>query len=820
MGESRHHPNEYELNVDLFKCKIAVPVLVVPGQVDDMIVGSNIIKHVMQHLKKTQWYWDNISQPATDDSEGLLMNLLANVDRWQGKEIPKRVGTVILKQCITLAPRHEHLVWGKLKEQVPLSIGSTVVVEPTTSKSAPRNVLVARTVCPLWGDKWIPMKVVNLLDRPLTLRRNAKVAQVYPCLALEDLELTCGNENDPEVIQCTCAVNTVEELLVGSGYSGKLHDLGLHQIDIGSCDVSEEWKKKLVNLVGKYESIFSRDRLDCGEVKDVVHRIRLKDEKPFRLPYRRVPPSQFQKLKQTLDEMEEKGIISKSSSEWASPLVLVWKPSGELKICTDFRWLNQRTEKDAYPLPHQADALAALGGNCFFSTMDLTSGFYNIPIHEDDRKYTACTTPVGLYEYNRMAQGLCNSPATFARMMTSIFGDQNYMSLLCYLDDLLVFGRSEQEALDRLELVFSCLKEHNLKLAPKKCYFLRKSVKFLGHIVTAEGIAADPAKVSAINEITAKDLMGEDSKTPSYTKVKSFLGMANYYSHFIENFSRLAKPLFQLTAGQRVKRRGAKVGAKPHRCLKPEDWTPDCEMSLEKLKKAISTTIVLAHPDFEKPFLLSTDASMDGLGAVLSQIVDGELKPRPVAFASKSLSRSQARYPAHRLEFFALKWAVCDKFAHWLKGAYFTVLTDNNPLTYIMTKPKLDACEQRWVSKLAPFDFDLKYISGSQNIPADLLSREPFAKGGRITEPGNKTNHMSLESVQNAFKLSVNTQEQHNCKNECRVKEEVGREEVKAIIESSLDWDSTLHRTELSGPNSQAICHVVCPLSQRLLLQK
>ncbi len=474
--------------------------------------------------------------------------------------------------------------------------------------------------------------------------------------------------------------------MAGSGNSGKLHDLGLDQIDIQSCDVSEEWKEELANLVVKYESIFSRDRLDCGEVKDVVHRIRLKDEKPFRLPYRRVPPSQYQKLKQTLDEMEEKGIISRSSSEWASPLVLVWKPSGELRICTDFRWLNQRTEKDAYPLPHQSDALAALGGNCYFSTMDLTSGFYNIPIHEDDRKYTACTTPVGLYEYNRMAQGLCNSPATFARMMTSIFGDQNYMSLLCYLDDLLVFGKSEQEALDRLELVFSRLREHNLKLAPKKCYFLRKSVKFLGHIVTAEGIAADPAKVSAINEITAKDLMEDDGKTPSYTKVKSLLGMANYYSHFIENFSRLAKPLFQLTSGQRVKRRGARVSARPYRRLKPEDWTSDCEMSLDKLKKAISTTIILAHPDINKPFLLFTDASMDGLGAVLSQVVDGELKPRPVAFASKSLSRSQARYPAHRLEFFHLKWAVCDKFAHWLKGAHFTVLTDNNPLTYIMTK--------------------------------------------------------------------------------------------------------------------------------------
>ncbi|KAL0154116.1 hypothetical protein M9458_050575 [Cirrhinus mrigala] len=365
------------------------------------------------------------------------------------------------------------------------------------------------------------------------------------------------------------------------------------------------------------------------------------------------------------------------------------------------------------------------------------------------------------------------------------------MSLLCYLDDLLVFGKSEQEALDRLELVFSRLREHNLKLAPKKCYFLRKSVKLLGHIITAEGIAADPAKVSAINEITAKDLMEEAGKTPSYTKVKSFLGMANY-SHFIENFSRLAKPLFQLTAGQRVKHRGAKVSARPYRCLKPEDWTSDCEMSLGKLKKAISTTVILAHPDFNKPFLLFTDLSMDGLGAVLSQVIDGELKPRPVAFASKSLSRSQARYPAHRLEFFALKWAVCDKFAHWLKGARFTVLTDNNPLTYIMTKPKLDACEQRWVSKLAPFDFDLKYIPGSQNIPADLLSRESFTTGFKTIEPGCKANHMSLESVQNAFKLSVNSQEQQNVENECKDRQEVGIDEVKAVIQSSLDWDSSL----------------------------
>lgn len=790
-GNQAQPKYEYDLNIDLLDCKMAVSVLVVPGQTDDMIVGSNAIKHIMQQVKKTKWYWDSLSKPAKGDSHGLLLSMLANVNRWHGDKIPDKVGTVMLKQSVTLMPQHEHLVWGKLKEKVPLSVGSTVVIEATTARSAPRNVLVGRTVCPLRGDKWVPMKVINMLDHPIILRRNTKLADVHPCLALEDLELYASHAENPSKVQS--ALQNVTQAGEGCSFGGKrakkeylqkLEELGLKEVDIESCEVSDMWKGKLVDLIAQYEGIFSRDRLDCGEAKNVIHRIRLKDEKPFRLPYRRVSPSDYQKLRQTLEEMEERGIIRKSSSEWASPLVLVWKPSGELRICTDFRWLNQRTEKDAYPLPHQADALAALGGNCFFSTMDLTSGFYNIPIHEDDRKYTACTTPTGLFEYNRMAQGLCNSPATFARMMTSIFGDQNYLSLLCYLDDLLVFGKTEQEALDRLEMVFSRLKEHNLKLAQKKCYLLRKSVKFLGHIVTAEGIATDPGKVSAINDITAADLMENDGKTPSPTKVRSFLGMANYYSHFIASFSGLAKPLFRLIAGQKSKRKGEK--GKPHgmahKRLKPEDWTSECGEALEKLKAAVSQKAVLAHPDFNRPFLLSTDASMDGLGAVLSQTFEGESRPRPVAFASKTLSRSQSRYPAHRLEFFALKWAVCDKFTHWLKGNRFTVLTDNNPLTYIMTKPKLDACEQRWVSKLAPFDFDLKYIPGPQNVPADLLSRQPFVGARKASE---FPEYVTSESIQDAFKLSVNIQGGE-------ILAQVSSEGVKAVLESCLEWDASV----------------------------
>lgn len=349
------------------------------------------------------------------------------------------------------------------------------------------------------------------------------------------------------------------------------------------------------------------------------------------------------------------------------------KKNGDLRICTDFRWLNARTVKDAHPLPHQADALTALGGNVFFSTMDLTSGFYNVPMHEDHKKYTAFSSPFGLHEYNRMPQGLSNSPATFMRMMLSIFGDENFISLLCYLDDLLVFGPNEQIALERLEMVFSRLKKNNLKLAPKKCHFLRRSVKFLGHVISETGVQTDPGKVEAINQVQVSDLMDSDGVTASQKKIRSFLGMVLYYQHFIEDCSTKARPLFKLLSEQKIggKTRRKKMHANKRSSqvkLSEDDWTFECQDAFDTLKHDLSHSVTLPHPDFEKPFILAVDASFDGIGDVLSQLQHGEEVARPVAFASRTLSKSQLNYPAHRLEFLALKWAICDKFSHWLKG--------------------------------------------------------------------------------------------------------------------------------------------------------
>lgn len=792
----------FDVEIEVYGCKVLVPTLVVPGQRDELILGTNLIKHVLHWSKQHESYWRMVSGPCptgNPDAEHFL-SMLSGLKPWKGEDIPEKIGTVRCNSATCLEPGREYLLWGRLPKNTVISPGSTVMMEPTSSRSAPRGVLVARLITTMWGDGWLPLKLINTSEKPVLLRRNAKLADVFSCVAVEDMDVV----ENTETPLLSCVQSAVPLTTCADSIKDRLRSVGLADVDIVSCEVSQTCRGRMADLVLQFEDVFSRHHLDCGMAKGFEHRIHLSDSRPFRLPYRRVPPAQYQKLRQVLSEMEEREIIRKSTSEYASPLVLVWKRNGDLRICTDFRWLNKRTLKDAHPLPHQADCLAALGGNCLFSTMDLTSGFYNMPLHEEDRKYSAFTTPMGLFEYNRLPQGLCNSPGSFMRMMTSIFGDQNYLSLLCYLDDLLVFAPDEETALLRLEMVFERLRSHNLKLAPKKCFFLRRSVKFLGHIVDENGVSTDNSKVENITKMSSADLMETDGVTPSQKKIRSFLGMINYYQHFVAGYSAIAKPLFDLLKGEKRKGKQSK-SMQPRRKLSASDWRPEQEKAFEDLKASLVNSVVLAHPDFDRPFMLSVDASLDGIGAVLSQIQEGEARARPIAFASKSLSQSQKNYPAHRLEFLALKWSVCDKFSHWLKGHKFTVWTDNNPLTHILTKPKLDCCEQRWVAKLASYDFDIRYVPGPKNVVADALSRVPFVSEcvshRLLTEPyaGLLANakDMSSTSVQNVFRssggrtrpTSVSNNAQATYSTSPVLTQSVAMEDVSAVLHSHIEWD-------------------------------
>lgn len=327
----------------------------------------------------------------------------------------------------------EHLVWGKLHQVNGVSAGSTVMLEPTSTRAKPRSVVIGGTVAWLKDDGWLPLKVINPLDKSVTLKPNAKLADVYTCVAIESFDAPKFASDHQFSVQQNMQLSAASPICCHEEHSlttevsslpyhpllrqassqsdplhSLLHGMGLSDVDIDTCEVSPAGKERLVNLIAEFQSIFSRDKLDCGKAVGCLHRIRVVDDKPFLLPCRHMPPTQYEKLKGALDEMEEREIIRKSSSDFESPLVLVWKKSGDIRICNDFRWLNAQTIKDTHPLPHPADALAALGGNVFFSTMDLTSGYYNVEVHKEDRKYTAFTSPFGSYEYNRMPQGLCN----------------------------------------------------------------------------------------------------------------------------------------------------------------------------------------------------------------------------------------------------------------------------------------------------------------------------------------------------------------------------------------------------------------------------
>ena len=467
--------------------------------------------------------------------------------------------------------------------------------------------------------------------------------------------------------------------------------------------LSQSEMKLLQEVLQRNKDVFSEGPDDFGCTSTIVHDIPLVDPTPFRMPYRRISPSDFKEVQEHLKELQSAGIIRPSKSPFASPIVVVRKKDGKIRLCVDYRKLNSRTERDAFPLPRIDESLDALGKAKFFTSLDLMAGYLQVQMSEGDQPKTAFTTPMGLFEYTRMPFGLMNAPATFQRLMTTIFGDMNLSELLIYLDDVIVFSSTLEEHLASLERVFSRLRQHGLKLKPSKCNILQKEVKYLGHIVSEEGVATDPEKTEAVR----------DWPIPKTKKeVRRFLGFTGYYRRFIKDYAKIAKPLFGLIGGKKGTAR------KPS---PPFIWDQECQKAFEHLRRLMMSTPVLAYPDFTQPFILQTDASGGGLGAVLAQVQGG--KERVIAYASRSLTTGEARYPAHKLEFKALHWAATTKFHDYIYGRRVTVVTDSNPLTYVLNSAKLDAHGQRWVNDLSHCDMDIKYRPGKSNDNADGLSR-------------------------------------------------------------------------------------------------
>ncbi|RXN18313.1 Transposon Ty3-I Gag-Pol poly [Labeo rohita] len=372
-------------------------------------------------------------------------------------------------------------------------------------------------------------------------------------------------------------------------------------------------------------------------------------------------------------------------------------------------------------MPRIEESLDALSGACWFSTLDLASGYNQVAVAEKDKQKTAFCTPFGLFEYNRLPYGLSNGPSTFQRLMERIFSDESFQSVLLYLDDVIVFSSTVEQHLERLERVLQRFQHHGLKVKLSKCCFFQKEVRYLGHVISSEGVATDPEKIQAV---------AEWARPQTAKELRSFLGFASYYRRFVQGFANIAAPLHQLAAAGEAPK-GKKQSKRAYLTSEQfqQMWNTKCEVAFQGLKKKLTSAPVLAYADFTKPFVLDIDASHTGLGAVLSQEDGGKL--RPVAYASRGLrepERNMDNYSTMKLEFLALKWAVTEKFRDYLIGNKFTVFTDNNPLSHVKTA-KLGAVEQRWASQLAMFDFEIVYRPGRKNGNADALSRQRFIGG-------------------------------------------------------------------------------------------
>ncbi|KAG0848253.1 hypothetical protein G6F17_011811 [Rhizopus arrhizus] len=465
-------------------------------------------------------------------------------------------------------------------------------------------------------------------------------------------------------------------------------------LEIG--DIKKSIKEELMKLLHRYKHIFDWNNDTIGKTKLISHKIILEEDTlPIsHRPYR-ISPLESEHLQKELEKYCKLGVISPSNSPWAAPVILVKKKNGDYRMVIDYRKLNAKTKKDAYPLPRIDDLLDTLGKAKVFSALDMRSGFHQVPLEEASKDFTAFTTKYGTYHYNTLPMGLVNSPATFQRLIDLCFRPLINKCLVAYIDDLNVYSFNEQEHLIHLEQVFKCIEVANLKLNPEKCFFFKDHLKFLGYIVTSEGIQTDPDKIKKIVEHPIPT---------TTTQVRSFLGIASYYRRFIKDFAAIARPLHDQT-----------------KTKKKIPWTEDATKSFETLKKLLTTAPVLARPDFNKNFILVTDASKLGLGCVLTQLDDDE-KEHPIIFASRGLKPNEVNYAPTKLECLAVVWAV-KLFRPYILGKKFMIITDHSALTGLLKTPNPTGIIARWIVTLSEYDFEIKYRPGRVNESADFLSR-------------------------------------------------------------------------------------------------
>ncbi|KAK7930573.1 hypothetical protein WMY93_006968 [Mugilogobius chulae] len=452
---------------------------------------------------------------------------------------------------------------------------------------------------------------------------------------------------------------------------------------------------ELRQLFSEMPSLFSAKP---GRTFVIEHTIRLKDRNPFRQRPYRIPQKLVEQLKQEIEAMLQLGVIEPSNSEWCSPVVIVYKKDGTLRICIDFRKLNAVSEFDAYPMPRIDELLERIGSARYITTLDLCKGYWQVPLDPSSRPYTAFRTPAGLFQFTVMPFGLHGAPATFQRLMDKVLEGCEECSA-AYLDDVVIYSRTWEEHLTHLRKVLGKIQKAGLTLNIKKCEWAKEEVRYLGYQLGRGEVRPQIDKVEAIRNCP---------RPRTKKEVRSFLGLTGWYRRFVPQFATIATPLTALTAKNQKN---------------PVNWTEECEAAFQTLKEFLCSAPVLRSPDFTKRFLVQVDASAVGVGAVLAQGNSGE--ERPILYLSRKLLPREAKYSVVEKEGLAIKWAL-ESLRYYLLGREFDLETDHRALTWINSMKDHNGRLTRWYLSLQPFKFTVRHRKGTTNVVADYLSRLPY----------------------------------------------------------------------------------------------
>ena len=420
-------------------------------------------------------------------------------------------------------------------------------------------------------------------------------------------------------------------------------------------------------------------------------------EPTSRAPYR-LGPAEIEEMEEQLQDLLVQGFIRPSCSPYGAPILFIPKKDGRWRMCIDYRMLNKQTKKDKFPIPRIDELLDKLGRSKFFTKLDLASGYHQIAMSEADIQKTAFRTSRGQYEFIVMPFGLVNAPATFQRLMNSVFKNELGAFICVYLDDILVYSETLEDHIRHVRQALERLREAKLYGRLHKCEFFRTEVEYLGFDVGTQGIRASPDKVRAVREWPRPEGVRD---------VRSFLGLAAYYRRFIRHFSQIAAPLTNLTKD--------KI---------PFSWTETEDIAFRQLKQALTSAPVLHLPDFTKAFTITTDASLVSVGAVLEQDFGHGLQP--VAYESKKLGPAEMRYSAYERELLGVVWAL-GKWRHYIEGRHCTIRSDHSSLRYLPNQPSVNRRIWKWVAILQGYDLDIVHIPGKIN-PADAMTRQVWVE--------------------------------------------------------------------------------------------